>query len=62
MDDQDGWLKDLSRIFNGEIWKDNGISLSGLSLFLWLYSSPKSRIKVMLLLWEWIRVAVTSRR
>lgn len=25
MDDQDGWLKDLSKIFNGEIWKDNGI-------------------------------------
>lgn len=25
MDDQDGWPKDLSRIFNGEIWKENGI-------------------------------------
>ena len=37
-------------------------SLSGLSLFLWLYSSPKSRIKVMLLIWEWIRVAMASRR
>jgi len=55
-----------SRTYQGysmeKFGKTMEFSLSGLSLFLWLYSSPKSRIKVMLLLWEWIRVAVTSRR